>query len=49
MRDVEALAQVVAAFSAAIDAAPEPLAQLENFAAELILADLALSSGGSSA
>jgi len=42
MRDVEALAQVVAAFSAAIDAAPEPLAQLENFAAELILADLGI-------
>ena len=39
MRDVDALVQVVAAFS--LDgAAPAPVRQLENFAAELILADL---------
>jgi hypothetical protein len=40
MRDVEALAQVVATFPAATGALPAPVAQLENFAAELILADL---------
>ena len=40
MRDVEALAQVVAAFPDATGTSPKPLAQLENFAAELILADL---------
>jgi GTP-binding protein YchF len=42
MRDVDALAQVVAAFPAAIGTSPEPLAQLENFDAELILADLGI-------
>ena len=40
MRDVEALAQVVGAFEDPTGQRPSPLAQLENFAAELILADL---------
>src|SRR6185295_12161045 len=42
MRDVDALAQVVAAFADATGERPSPLAQLENFAAELILADLGI-------
>ncbi len=42
MRDVDALAQVVAAFEDAVGERPSPLAQLENFAAELILADLGI-------
>jgi hypothetical protein len=42
MRDVDALAQVVAAFDDPTGERPSPLAQLENFAAELILADLAI-------
>jgi hypothetical protein len=41
MRDVDALAQVVAAFRTPSDR-PAPLAQLENFTAELILADLGI-------
>jgi len=42
MRDVDALAQVVAAFDDPTGERPTPLAQLENFAAELILADLGI-------
>ncbi len=42
MRDVDALAQVVAAFEDPTGERPSPLAQLENFAAELILADLGI-------
>ncbi len=42
MRDVDALAQVVAAFADPTGERPAPLAQLENFAAELILADLGI-------
>ncbi len=42
MRDVDALAQVVAGFEAPSGERPSPLAQLENFAAELILADLGI-------
>ena len=42
MRDVDALAQVVAAFEDPTGERPDPLAQLENFAAELILADLGI-------
>ena len=40
MRDVDALVQVVAAFPDASGAVPALVPQLENFAAELILADL---------
>ena len=42
MRDVDALVQVVASFSGAGAALPSSIAQLENFAAELILADLGI-------
>jgi GTP-binding protein YchF len=42
MRDVDALTQVVAAFDDPGGERPSPLAQLENFAAELILADLGI-------
>lgn len=42
MRDVDALAHVVAAFADTSGERPSPLAQLENFAAELILADLGI-------
>jgi ribosome-binding ATPase YchF (GTP1/OBG family) len=42
MRDVDALTQVVAAFEDPSGERPSPLAQLENFAAELILADLGI-------
>lgn len=42
MRDVDALAQVVAAFDDPTGERPSALAQLENFAAELILADLGI-------
>jgi len=42
MRDVDALVQVVAAFPPAGVETPPPVAQLENFAAELILADLGI-------
>ncbi len=42
MRDVDALAQVVAAFPDPGGERPRALAQLENFAAELILADLGI-------
>jgi ribosome-binding ATPase len=42
MRDVDALVHVVAAFPGADGATPSAVAQLENFAAELILADLGI-------
>ena len=42
MRDVDALVQVVAAFPDATGQVPSAVAQLENFAAELILADLGI-------
>ena len=42
MRDVDALVQVVAAFPGPDGTAPSPIGQLENFAAELILADLGI-------
>jgi GTP-binding protein YchF len=42
MRDVDALAQVVAAFDDPSGERPSSVAQLENFAAELILADLGI-------
>ena len=42
MRDVDALAQVVAAFPDPAGGGMAPLSQLENFAAELILADLGI-------
>jgi len=42
MRDVDALVQVVAAFPDAAGTVPPLVAQLENFAAELILADLGI-------
>jgi ribosome-binding ATPase len=42
MRDVDALAQVVAAFDDPSGERPSAVAQLENFAAELILADLGI-------
>ena len=42
MRDVDALVHVVAAFPGADGTTPSPTAQLENFAAELILADLGI-------
>jgi GTP-binding protein YchF len=42
MRDVEALTQVVAAFPDPAGVTPSAIAQLENFAAELILADLGI-------
>jgi GTP-binding protein YchF len=42
MRDVDALVQVVAAFPGADGTTPSAAGQLENFAAELILADLGI-------
>ena len=42
MRDVDALVHVVAAFPGPDGAPAAPIAQLENFAAELILADLGI-------
>jgi GTP-binding protein YchF len=42
MRDVDALVQVVAAFPDVTGRSPPAVAQLENFAAELVLADLGI-------